>query len=124
MLDEVVVGGGEVAATDKAAIGGEGRGVRGGEDKVVPAVDELSFALGIAAPEHIDDVLALLVECLNGGIGEFFPTMVLVAARAMGLYGEGGIEKEYALLGPMKQITGCRDRKLEVAMEFLIDILE
>ena len=124
MGGEVAVGGGEMSAADEAAVGTEGTGVRGGEDKMTLAVDELPLALGITAPEHEDQVLPLFVEGSNGGVGEFLPAFVLMAASAVCLDSKGGVEQQDSLLCPMGKVARCGDRLTKVAVEFLVDIIQ
>lgn len=124
MGGEVAVGGGEMSAADKAAVGTEGTGVRGGEDEVTLAVDILPLALGITAPEHEDQIITLFVESSDGGIGEFLPAFVLMTAGAMRLYGKGGVEQQDSLFRPTGEVARCGYRLAEVAIEFLVDIIQ
>lgn len=124
MGGEVAVGGGEMSAADEAAVGTEGTGVRGGEDEMTLAVDELPLALGITAPEHEDQIITLFVEGSDGGIGEFLPAFVLMAASAMRLYGKGGVEQQDTLFRPTGEVARCGYRLAEVAIEFLVDIIQ
>ena len=105
MLGKVAVGGGEMPATDETAVGTEGTGVRSGEDKMTLTVDILSFALGITAPKHKDQIITLFIERSDSSVGEFFPAFVLMAAGAVRLYGKGGIEEQHALFCPMSEVA-------------------
>ncbi len=94
------------------------------EHEMALAIDELSFALGIGPPKHEDDMLTLIIESGNSRIGEFLPPFILMAAGTMCLHGKGSIQQQYPLLGPALQIAAHRDREAEVAIEFLIYILQ
>ena len=124
MGGEVGVGGREMSTTDETTVGTEGTGVRGGEDKMTTAVDVLPLALGITAPKHKDQVLTPFVECGNSSIGEFLPAFVLMAACAVRLDGEGGIEQQGSLFRPTGEVARCGDRLAEVTVEFLVDIIQ
>jgi DNA ligase (NAD+) len=80
VLYQIIIGGTEMSASVKAAIDGEGGRVRGLQDKVLAAVDELPFALGIRAPQHEDDVFAMPIERIYRGIRQLFPSFALMAA--------------------------------------------
>ena len=124
MGGEVAVSGREMSAANEAAVGTEGTGVRGGEDKMTLAVDILPLALGVTAPEHEDKVITLFVEGRNGSIGEFLPTFVLMASGAVRLYGKGGVEQQDTLFRPTGEVARCGYRLAEVAVEFLVDIIQ
>lgn len=68
-------------------------------------VDDAALLSGITAPQEEDDVFALLGQCCDGGIGEGLPAFALMAARLSCLYGEGGIEQQNTLIGPMGQVS-------------------
>ncbi len=96
----------------------------GGENKVTLAVDELPFALGITTPKHKYKVLALLIERSNGSIGEFFPAFVLMAAGTVCLDCECSVEEQDSLFCPMSEVSRCGNRLSQVAVEFLVDIIQ
>lgn len=50
----------------------------GGEDEVLLAVDVGTFALGVTAPEHENEVLFVLGELLYDVVCEGFPALVSV----------------------------------------------
>ena len=102
---EVAVGSGEMPATDETAIGAEGTGVWGSENEMTLAVDELPLALRVTAPKHEYEVLALLIEGGNGSIGEFFPSLVLMAAGTVFLDCECSVEEQDSLFCPMSEVA-------------------
>ena len=57
---EIGVGLGKMFASEKAVVGGEGRGVRAFEDEVFLRIDERLLAAGVAAPEEKDEMFLLL----------------------------------------------------------------
>lgn len=69
------------------------------------SVDELPFALGITAPQHEYEMLALFVEGLDGSVGQFLPSFPLMAAGAVCFYGQRCVEQQYTLLCPPLQVT-------------------
>ena len=105
MGSEVGIGGREMSATDETAVGTEGTGVRGGENKMTLAVDELPLALGITTPEHKDEIFTLLIEGCDGSIGEFLPPFVLVAAGTVCLDRECSVEEQDSLFCPMSEVA-------------------
>ena len=97
----------------------------GGEDVMAGAIDVLCLADGETAPKHEYDACTLLRQSLYGGIGEEFPSSMLVRACLVGADGEGGVEKKHPLVGPVGEIArGERDVGAEVAVDFLNDIDE
>ena len=82
----------EVATAEEAPVRRKWRRVGGGEDEVAATVDVLCFADSKASPKHEDDACALLSQSLYGGIGEEFPSAMLVRACLVGAYGECGVE--------------------------------
>ena len=95
----------------------------GGEDEVAATVDVLCFADSKASPKHEDDACALLCQSLYGGIGEEFPSAMLVRACLVGAYGECGVEKQYTLVGPACEIaTGEGNIGAKVVVDFLDNV--
>ncbi len=122
---QVFVGAAElVVAEPAAAVGGEGGGVDGFEDEVPVRVDEGAFPLGVGAPEKKYEVLFLVGEAADDGVGEGFPAFILVGARLVGAHGEGGVEEEDTLVGPAFQIARCGDGNTEVVFNLFEDVLE
>ena len=80
------------------------------QDEVATTVDKLSFTLGITAPEHIDQMFAAVVEGANSGIGQFFPSFILVRAGTMCLDRQRSVEQQHALFRPVLQIAGRGNR--------------
>lgn len=105
MLEEIAVGFCKMSAAVKSAIDGKRGRVGGLENEVFMSVDKRAFALRIAAPEHEDEVLPPGVERLDSGIGQFFPTFVLMAPGAMRFHGQGGVEEKNTLLRPRTEVA-------------------
>ena len=102
---EIVVGAGKVAAAKKASVGGEWGGVWRLEYAVFLGVDKSPFLLCVAAPQHKDQLFALFVEALNGGVCKPLPAPALVRSRLALLDAERSVEQKDALFGPGAQIT-------------------
>jgi len=98
--DEILVGAAEGFGAEESS-GREGRGVRAFDDEVLRTVDVRAFGFGVVAPENEDEILALLGEFADDGVGEFFPSLPLMRASSAGAHGERRIHEEYALLGPV-----------------------
>ena len=54
-------------------------------------------------------MFALFVEGLDYSVGQFFPSLSLMATRSVCLYGKGGVEQEDTLVSPPLQVAGCGD---------------
>src|SRR5207342_1617059 len=87
-------------------------------------VDHLALRLRVAAPQQEHQVLALAIEHFDDVVGETFPTLALVRARAAFLDRQHRVEQQHTLFGPMRQapMRGARDP--EIAMQFLEDVLQ
>jgi len=59
---QVFVGAGEMAAAEKAPVGGEWRGVRRGQDEVRRTVDDCPLALGMGASKQEDQAFPPGIE--------------------------------------------------------------
>lgn len=70
-------------ATEKAAISGKGRWVWRGENEVFLAVDACAFFLRGCAPEHKNNVFAMLVELFDDLMGKGFPAVLGVRIGLM-----------------------------------------
>ena len=75
------------------------------DDQMFFSIDEGAFSLGVVAPKDEDEMIPRLGETVNDGVGKEFPTLVLMRACLMGPDGEGGVEQEDALLGPVSQVA-------------------
>ena len=100
-----MVGFAEMLAAEKAGVGGERGGVWGGEDEMFGGVDDGAFVLGVFAPEQKYQVLFFVGEGFDGGVGELFPALFLMRSGGVGANGEGGVEEEDALFGPIIQVA-------------------
>ena len=109
---------------EKAAIGGEGRGVCALQHEMARAVDESAFLLRVAAPKYKDQSIALRGEAANDGIGKLFPAVPLVRPGLMGADGECGVEQQHALFRPAAQAAGGGHGAAQVVGYFLKDVLQ
>jgi len=117
-LHEPGVGLGEVFAAEESFVGGEGRGVGGPEDEMFCFVDEGLFFLREFAPEEEDGVFFLRRDLCDDGVGEFGPADLGVAHGFVGPNGEGGVEEEYALFGPVGEVAVVGDGHADVLVQF------
>src|SRR6478736_10028004 len=90
-------------ASDKPAMGGQRRRMRGLEHPMAAGVDQGALGLGIAAPQQEDQAFAFAVQMIDDVIGETFPALALVRAGQAALDREHGIEQQYALPRPRNQ---------------------
>ena len=125
VLLEIGITAGELMLTEPAATI---RRKRGGMDtlkhEITRLVDHIGLRTGIAAPKHIDDMLAMGSQSLNGSIRKLLPTQGRVAIRLMGSNGQRGIQKQHALLCPTRQITTLRNGRAQISLYLLEDILQ
>ena len=117
-----LVGFREMPAPEKSAVGGEGRGVRGGEHVVFGGVDQLDFGLCVRAPEEEHDAAAFLGEAGDGGVGEGLPAVPLVRAGLVRPYRQGGVEQQHALPRPAVEVASQGDGHPDVGMQLLEDV--
>ena len=75
------------------------------EDEVPAPVDELTFALGVGTPKHIDDVVAFAIECSDSRVGQFLPPFSLMTTGSVRFDSKGSIEQENALLCPASEVS-------------------
>ena len=92
--------------------------------EVLRLVNHISLTTGIAAPEHIDQMLAMGCQGLYGGISELLPTETTVAIRLMGTHRQRCIEQQHPLFCPARQVARLRDGRTEVILYLLEDILQ
>ena len=92
-------------AEPATTVGRKGRRVNRLQHKVARLVYHVGLAAGIAAPKHIYQMLTLLGQSTNGSIGELLPAEGGVAVGLMGTDSEGGIEQEYTLASPARQVA-------------------
>ena len=86
-------------------IGTQGRGVYTLKNQIARLVDHIGFRTGIATPKHIDQMLPMGCQCLNGGIRKLLPTKGTMTIGLMGTDSERCIQQEYTLFCPSRQIT-------------------
>lgn len=94
------------------------------QHEVALVVDDETLALGIAAPEHKHQMLALAVEAADDGVGKRFPPAALMRTGTVGLHRQGGVEQQHALLGPAAQTAALGSGPPEVVLDFLENILQ
>ena len=83
--------------------------MRGLQHKVLAAVDELSFALRVRAPEHEDQMFAFTIERIDRCVCQLFPSFALMTTGFMCLYRQRRIEQQHSLLCPSAQVSAGRN---------------
>ena len=124
MTDEIVVAPDEVVVAEETAVCREGTGMGGCEDVVLVGVDECRLASGRRSPKEKDDVVAVVVDGTDDGVGECFPALVAVTEGLVLTDGETGVEEEDALACPACEVAGGRDGGSGLGVYFLEDVLE
>ena len=81
-----------VIAEPAAPVGRQGGGVYGFQHQMPLGVDEGTFALGVGTPKEENEVFFFLGNDFDDGIGEGFPTFVLMWTSLMGSHGQRGVE--------------------------------
>jgi len=95
------------------------------EYEMAGAIDHTSLASGRASPKEKDDVVTATVDRLDDSIGKGLPAEALMARCHAGADGEGGVEKEDALLRPRQEVPVRDDGGLtEVGGDLLLDVDE
>lgn len=122
---EIGIAAGELVLTEPAAtIGTQRRWMHTLEHQIMLLVDHIGFAAGITAPEHIHQVLTMLRQRLNSGIGKLLPPQLRMTVGLMGTHRERSIEQQHALLSPTGEIARCGDRRTKVGLYLFKDILQ
>ncbi len=100
---------GKMPASEKAVMRRQGRGMRGLQHEVPPALlnafDKGRLFLRVAAPEQDHDRLFFLRHQPDDRIGECLPAAAPVGGGHAGFHGQHAVEEEHALLGPMLQMA-------------------
>ena len=92
-FEKILIGFGEMLATEEAGIGGVRGGVRGFEDKVFAGVYQNLFLLGEFAPKKENDMLSFVRKNFDGGVGQFFPAQIAMRSGGIGANGQDGVEQ-------------------------------
>ena len=125
MFPQIVVGTAELVITEPSTpVGRKRGGVYAFKYQVPVGIDKCSFALGIGSPEQKNQMFFLICQFADDGVGEGFPTFVLVRTGLVGPYGQRCIEQQNPLVRPAFEIAGSRDRLAQIIVYFLEDILQ
>lgn len=106
-----------------AAIGREGGGMHRLQNEVALSVNHVALGASIAAPQHVNDVLTMSGQRLDGCIGEILPPQCGVAVGLMSPHGEGRVEQQHSLSRPAAQVTALGDGCAEVVVYLFKDVL-
>ena len=107
-----------------ATIGRERRRMNRLQHKVFRLVYHVCLASRVAAPQHVDQMLALCSQGPDGRISKLLPAQCRMAVGLMGTYGQRGIEQQYPLFGPARQITCLRNGRAQIILNLLEDVLQ
>ena len=87
------------------------------------SINILCLAYGKTAPQKKHYPATLLRQRLYGGIGKEFPAMALVRTSLMRPHRQRGVQKQYPLIRPTRQVaTGQRYLRPQVAVYLFDDI--
>lgn len=81
------------------------------ENEVLACIYQGFLASSKAAPEQEYEVLAVVAEGFDAGIGERSPAQSLMAVCQVGTNGERGVEQQHALLRNRKQSKTWTENK-------------
>ena len=98
--------------------------MHGLEDEVALRVGDGALALGVTAPEHIDDALLAFGDGADHGVGEGLPAAACVRGRLVGADRQHGVQQQHALLGPAVEVARGGDGRSGVVGDLLEDILQ
>ena len=122
VLLQILIGGGKMPAAEKAPVCGQRRGMRSFQNQVFPAIDNRALLHRVTAPEHENEILAMLVEFADDPVGKTFPSLALVGCCLASFHRKNGVEQKYALLRPALQVTAYRSLSAKICGNFLVDI--
>src|SRR5690606_34071385 len=86
--------------------------------------DHLALGLGVGAPEHEHQALALPGQHVDHVVGETLPAPALVRARASFLDGQHGIEQQHAAPGPRQQAAVVGAGDAGIALDLPEDVVQ
>jgi len=96
--------------------------MRRSDHDVLGRVDELSFLLGVAAPQKKHDRIGSGVDGFQHGIGEGLPALAGVRCRHTASHREHGVQEQHAPIRPRQQMAVIRRRNAEVIRQFLVNV--
>src|SRR5579863_9866128 len=119
------VGLAEVAATEKARVGRQWAGVRGGKQQVVRAGQSrhlLRDLTRVITPQHEHARLGL--GCYGGEdrTSDGLPAELAVRSRLSVLDGQRSIEQQHTLPRPAREVAVAGGRDAAVVAQFLVDV--
>lgn len=94
------------------------------QHEMARSIDERCLAAGISSPQDEDEIVAMGIECLYGGIGKLLPPVALMTCGLVCPHGEGGIQQKHPLLSPSREIACQRNWGAKVLLYLLEDILK
>lgn len=79
-------------------------------------IDLCLLLLGVAPPQHKYNGCPAFVQLVNNARSERFPTDSFVGVWLAATYGKNRIQQQYALLGPMNQMTVVWEWTAEISL--------
>ena len=95
-----------------------------GLDDGVMREDEAFLASCMGAPQDKHEWLFLRAEQFDDSIGERLPTTLVMRACLPCTHGEGGIEQQHSLCGPMLEVAVFGRDEPEIGLHFLEDVAQ
>src|SRR5579859_2696328 len=111
-----------MTAPEEPFVGGKRRGVCCFQYQVPGLIDEDLLLLGEFPPEQENEAFFLRGGLADHGVCEFRPSDPGVAHWLICPYGEGSIEEQDALFGPMGQVAMPGDGHTYITLQFLENI--
>ena len=124
MLLQILIAQTEMMIAKETAIGRQWRWVCRTQNAMFRCVNELCLALRITAPQDEHHMLPFGTDQTNDGIGELFPTTLLMAGCHVGSHGQGGVQEQDTLFCPSRQIARLGNRFAKVCLNLLEDVAE
>ena len=118
------VGLGEMAAAEKASMGGQGTGMHRGQFVVDGVGNQLCLALGVGAPQEKHHGGGLIVQLADDTVGEALPSLPLMAGGLSLPHGEHRIEQQHTLLCPGGEVAAVGNGLAHVLFQLFEDVFE
>ncbi len=87
-------------------------------------IDELRLRLSVRSPKHEHQVRSPFADYLDDAISELLPPRLGMRSRQAPLHRERGVEHQHTLFCPALQVAMLRNVQIQVALEFLEDVLQ
>ena len=98
--------------------------MRAFEHEVSARVDERLFRAGVGAPKDEHDVLPPLADDADDVVGKPRPAAVFVRIGLVRAHGQGRVQQQHALFGPLGKIARAWQGAAQLVVQFFEDIYE